>query len=98
MLAARDLFEQALKLQPDNVDAVAGVATTYIFEVLNSYYETENQQRLQRAEPLLARALELDDRHLVALKAKAALLRAQGKFDDAIRAAQAVIAQNPGEP
>jgi adenylate cyclase len=98
MVAARDLFEQALKLEPDNVDALAGVATTYVFEVLNSYYPTDNEQRLQRAEPLLARALALDDRHLVAMKARAALLRAQGKFDDAITAAQAVIRENPGEP
>jgi Tetratricopeptide repeat len=35
---------------------------------------------------------------LLALKAKAALLRAQGHFDDAITAAEAVIAKNPGEP
>lgn len=98
MAAARDLFEQALKLQPDNVDALAGVATTYIFEVLNGYYETDNDVRLQRAQPLLARALSLDSRDLIALKARAALLRAQGKFDEAIAASQAVIAQNPGEP
>jgi tetratricopeptide (TPR) repeat protein len=98
MTAARDLFEKALKLEPDNVDGLAGVATTYVFEVLNGYYETGNESRLQRAEPLLARALALDDRHLAALKARAALLRAQGKFDDAISAAKIVIAQNPGEP
>jgi TolB-like protein/cytochrome c-type biogenesis protein CcmH/NrfG len=98
MIAARDLFERALKLEPDNVDALAGVATSYIFEVLNGYYETGNDLRLRQAEPLLARALALDDRQLVALKARAALLRAQGKFDDAIRAAQVVLTQNPGEP
>jgi tetratricopeptide (TPR) repeat protein len=34
----------------------------------------------------------------VALKARAALLRAQGKFDEAIPVAGAVIAENPGEP
>ena len=50
------------------------------------------------APALLGRALALDDRHVGALKARAALLRAQGKFDDAIAAAQAVIAQNRGEP
>jgi tetratricopeptide (TPR) repeat protein len=98
MTAARTLFEQALQLRSDNVDALAGVATTYVFEVLNGYYASGNEQRLERAEPLLTRALELDDRHLVALKARAALLRARGRFDDAIGAAQAVIAQNPGEP
>lgn len=98
MMQARELFERALKLEPDNVDSLAGIASTYIFEVLNGYYETDNNLRLQRAEPLLARALALDDRHLVALKARAALLRAQGNFDGAIKAAQVVITQNPGEP
>ena len=98
MIAARDLFQQALKLEPDNVDALAGVATSYLFEVLDGYYETENELRLHRAEALLAHALALDDHHLVALKARAALLRAQGNFDSAITTAEAVIAQNPGEP
>jgi hypothetical protein len=28
MIAARDLFERVLKLEPDNVDALAGVATS----------------------------------------------------------------------
>jgi adenylate cyclase len=51
-----------------------------------------------RAEQLLNRALAIEPRHLVALKAKAALRRAQGRFDDAIVAAQAVITENPGEP
>ena len=32
------------------------------------------------------------------LKAKAALRRAQGKFNDAIAAAEAIIMENPGEP
>ena len=98
LVTARGLFEQALNLQSDNVDALAGVATTYVFEVLNGYYDTDNDLRLQQAEPLLTRALELDDRHLGALKARAALVRAQGKFAEALTAAQLVIAQNPGEP
>ena len=69
-----------------------------MFEVLNGYYETGNEQRLQRAEALLARTLAVEPRHLISLKAKAALLRAQGKFDDGIAAAEAVIAENPAEP
>ena len=98
MIGARDLYEQALKVEPDNIDALAGVATTLVFEVLNGYYATGNEQRLQRAEALLARTLAVEPRHLISLKAKAALLRAQGKFDDGIAAAEAVIVENPGEP
>jgi TolB-like protein/cytochrome c-type biogenesis protein CcmH/NrfG len=98
MIGARDLYEQALKVEPDNIDALAGVATTLVFEVLNGYYGAGNEQRLHQAEALLARTLAVEPRHLVSLKARAALLRAQGKFEDGIAAAQAVIAENPGEP
>ena len=98
MIGARDLYEQALKLEPDNIDALAGLATTLVFEVLNGYYGAGNEQRLLQAEALLARTLAIEPRHLVSLKGKSALLRAQGKFEDGIAAAQAVIAENPAEP
>jgi tetratricopeptide (TPR) repeat protein len=98
MIEARSMFERALKLQPDNADALAGVASTYIFEVLNGYYASDNELRLERADPLVKRALAIDDRDVVALKANAALLRAQGNFEDALVAAHLLIEQNPGEP
>jgi adenylate cyclase len=98
MIGARDLFEQALKVQPTNVEGLAGVATTLVFEFLNGYYDTGGEERLRRAKLLLDLALTAEPRHLMALKAKSALLRAQGRFDDAIPVAAAVIAENPGEP
>jgi adenylate cyclase len=98
MLEARGLFEQALTVQPTSVDALAGVASTLVFEFLNGYYDTGGDKRLRRAEALIERALAIDPRHLQAMKARAALRRAQGKLDDAIAAAEAVIAENPGEP
>ena len=98
MIDARNLFEQALEVQPDNPDALAGVATTLVFEFLNGYYETEGDKRLRTAQQLLDRALQFEPRHLMALKAQAALRRAQGKLYDAIAAAEAVIMENPGEP
>jgi tetratricopeptide (TPR) repeat protein len=98
MAQARNLFEQARQIEGDNPEALAGIATTHIFEVLNGYHDTGNAQRLDWADLLLARALASDPHSLLALKAKAALSRAQGRFDDAIAAAEAVIAENPGEP
>jgi tetratricopeptide (TPR) repeat protein len=98
MIEARDLFEQALKVQPHSIDGLAGVATTLVFEFLNGYYQTGGDERLSRAEQLLDRALATEPRHLMALKARSALRRAQGRFDDAIAAAEAVIMENPGEP
>ena len=98
MIEARGLFEQALKVQPSSVDGLAGVATTLVFEFLNGYYETGGDERLGTAEQLLNHALAVEPRHLMALKANAALRRAQGRFDDGIFAAEAVILENPGEP
>jgi len=98
MIGARDLYEQALKVERENIDALAGVATTLVFEVLNGYYQAGNEQRLAEAEELLARTLAVEPHHLVALKASAALRRAQGKFEEGIAAAEAVIGENPGEP
>jgi TolB-like protein len=98
MIEARGLFERALTVQPTNVDALAGVATTLIFEFLNGYYDSGGDRRLHRAELLIDRALAIEPRHVLALKAKAALRRTQGKFEEAMATAQAVIAENPGEP
>ncbi len=98
MIEARGLFEQALQVEPTSVDGLAGVATTLVFEFLNGYYETGADERLGRAERLLNRALAIEPRHLMALKANAALRRAQGRFDDAIVMAETVIMENPGEP
>jgi class 3 adenylate cyclase/TolB-like protein/Flp pilus assembly protein TadD len=98
MIAARALFQRALDYDADNVDALAGLATTYVYEVLNSYYETGREERLREAARLIQRALECEPRHIVALKIHAALFRAQGLFEDAIAASEVVIAQNPGEP
>ncbi len=98
MEQARQLFVQALEIDDDNAEAQAGIATTHIFEVLNGYHATGNTERLDLADVLLTRALAADPHTLLALKAKAALLRAQGHFDEAIMAAEAVIAENPGEP
>ena len=98
MMAARAMFQRALDYDPDNVDALGGVATTYVFEVLNRYYAAGRDVRLRDAEALIRRALAIEPRHMVALKANAGRLRAEGKFNDAIAASQAVIAQNPGDP
>jgi TolB-like protein/DNA-binding winged helix-turn-helix (wHTH) protein len=97
MIEARGLFEQALTVQPSNVDGLAGVAATLVFEFLNGYYETEGDKRLQRAELLLDRAGAIEPGDIMVLKAKAALRRAQGRFHDAIAAAEALIMENPGD-
>jgi Flp pilus assembly protein TadD len=98
MMEARALFKQALQVLPSSTDALAGVASTLVFGFLNGYYDADGDERLRQAESLLDRATGIEPRHLMALKAKAALRRAQGRFDDAIATAESVLAENPGEP
>jgi len=98
LIEARILFEHALSIDPDNTDALAQIGTILAFEVLNGYYDTGRAERLTKAHAMLAQALANDPNHVAALRARVAVLRACGSFHEAIRAAEGVIACNPGEP
>lgn len=95
---AVELFRQALDIDPDNVEALIGIASTLIYQVLNLFQTEQREESLDEAERLISRALMLAPDHIGALKARAALLRARGRFADAVIANRAVIARNPGEP
>jgi hypothetical protein len=56
MVDARALFEQALKVQPNDVEALAGVATTLVFEFLNGYYKTEESSGCNEQSPSRGRS------------------------------------------
>jgi predicted ATPase/TolB-like protein/tetratricopeptide (TPR) repeat protein len=95
---AVELFRQALELDPDNVDALVGVASMSSYQVVNLYRLDERDALLDEAEVLLSRAMALAPDHTGVLKARSILLRARGRFADAIVATAAVIARSPGEP
>ena len=95
---AVELFRQALDLDPDNVDALAGIAALCSYQVVNLYRLDERDALLNEAEVFLSRATALAPDHAGALKARAFLLRARGRFADAVIATETVIARNPGEP
>jgi predicted ATPase/TolB-like protein/Tfp pilus assembly protein PilF len=95
---AVELFRQALEFEPDNVDALVGVAMMCTYQVLNLYRVDERDSLLEEAEGLLSRAAALAPDHTGVLKARALFLRARGRFADAVAATSTVIDRNPGEP
>jgi predicted ATPase/TolB-like protein/Tfp pilus assembly protein PilF len=95
---AAELFRQALELDPDNVDALAGVSSMCSYQVVNLYGLNERDPLLDEAEVSLARAAALAPERIGVLKARALLLRARGRFVDAVTTIGTVIARNPGEP
>lgn len=105
--AACALYARALERDPGSADALAGVACARVQQVVNGHLEAGRTVRdeaaareahLAEAEAKLARALAAAPSHLAALKGRAMLLRARGAFQDAIAAAEAVLARSPGEP
>jgi TolB-like protein/Flp pilus assembly protein TadD len=92
------LFKRALELDPENVDAMVGIASTRIYQILNLYKTVGRDALLAEAEALIARAMGLATDHVGVMKARAVLLRARGRFADAIIADMSVVALNPGDP
>jgi tetratricopeptide (TPR) repeat protein len=92
------LFRRALGFDPSNVDALVGIATMCVYQVINLYQLEGRDGLLDEAEGLIARAMLLAPDHIGALKARAVLLRARGRFADAVAATATVITRNPGDP
>jgi len=93
-LAARRLFDQALRIDPDDADALAGEALNYMVEYLffpegaGVDYEAKIVGEADRA---IAIAPETEE----AYYAKSAYLRYTHRDDEALRTAEAGLAINP---
>jgi predicted ATPase/TolB-like protein len=95
---AIDLFRQALELDPDYVDAMAGIALACAYQVINLYRLEERDALLDEGQHMVDRGMALSPNHFALLKARGLLLRARGRFSEALVAAEALIARNPVEP
>ena len=95
---AIDLFRRALQLDPDCANAMVGIGLTRIYQVINLYRIEGRDELLDEAEEMISRAAASAPDHLETLKARALLLRARGRFSEAIVAIEALIACNPAEP
>lgn len=97
--AARDMFRHALSLDPESIEAAAGLAEAEAYAVMNGLTPaSERDARLAEAQALADRVLAARPTHLGALRARAVALRALGRFRCAILAAETVLALCPGDP
>jgi predicted ATPase/TolB-like protein/Tfp pilus assembly protein PilF len=95
---AIELFRRALELDSDYVDAMAGIALARVYQVINLYRLEERDALLDEAEHMVNRGLALSPDHFAILKARGLLLRARGRFSEALVASEALISRNPVEP
>jgi tetratricopeptide (TPR) repeat protein len=100
---ARALFEQALRMDPHNPDAFAGLAVTHATDVGNGFSEVP-QDQLRQAEDAASKALAVDPNNALAHYARGIALMLQSRFEktaqqgrleQAILAQKAALAANP---
>jgi TolB-like protein/Flp pilus assembly protein TadD len=95
---AIDLFRRALELDPDCIEAMVGIASVRIYQVINLFRLVGREVLLNEAEDMISRAAVLAPNHVAVLRARALLFRARGRFQEAVVAIEGVIARNPAEP
>jgi TolB-like protein/Flp pilus assembly protein TadD len=95
---AIDLYRQALEHDPDCVDAMVGISVARIYQVIDLHGLDTRDALLDEAEKLISRAAARAPEHRAAIKARGLLLRAGGRFAEAITASETLIAGNPAEP
>ena len=89
-----ELCERALSIDPDNVRALVQLATNLGFRV-SRVQSPDARADLERANVLVARALEIDPGYYAAHCAKATVLEGQHRVPEAIVEAERCLALNP---
>ena len=92
------LFQQALRLDPDCVGAMVGVGLTRVYQVIDLHRLEGRDALLDEAEQMISRAAVQAPEDLDMLRARGLLLRARGRFSEAMIATDGLIARNPAEP
>jgi adenylate cyclase len=91
--AARPLFEQALKIDPNNSEALAGKATTTLSEYIYAPKATVDYDAAILS--LVDKAMALDPGNIYAYRTKGQYLAVSGRPEDAVRALDAGLAIDP---
>ena len=95
--ATRALFEQALAIDPNNVEAIAGVAATYGLEYLMGWGDSGTDYDAKMLPPL-DRAIALDPDYVGSYIHKSTYLAMSRRSDEAFRVADAGLAVNSNIP
>jgi len=90
--AVRALFEQALKIDPNDADALAGEAASYDFEHL--YFPNPETDYDAKVIGPADRAIALAPENMRAYRTKSAYLVLSHRFDESLRTADAGLAIN----
>jgi len=93
---ARQLFEEALRIDPECGAALVGFARMNVAEVL-SHSAIDRERNIQVAEGAITRALELDQRDALAHLTRGLVLRAQGMLEASLVAFRKAIELNHNE-
>jgi adenylate cyclase len=92
--SARDLFERALKIDPNDGDALAGSALTYVADYFYGRGDPGTDYDAKILEPA-NRAIALDPNNVRAYQAKSLYLSNSRRFRESLDAAEAGLAANP---
>src|SRR3984885_10032797 len=92
--AARNMFEQAVKLDPGNAEAYAGIAYCYMRDLINGWIDpgTDYAALVIRAAD---QALATDSGNAMAAYAKGLFLATTGRFAEAKTVIEAALQRNP---
>ena len=104
---ARRLFEQALRLDPDLVTALVGLARTHVLDliVLNATapaapfgnWKADRERQIRVADAAITKAIALEPMHAFAHVAKGLLLRTQGRLEESLIEHQRALELNHNE-
>ncbi|MDM0109369.1 winged helix-turn-helix domain-containing protein [Variovorax sp. J22R24] len=99
LIAARTEFEAAVAAQPDSSHALAGLAMTYVDEVMFRWTEAPEDRRsvLEKAERIARRALAIESTNQAGLLALGGSLIFNGRLDDAAVITRKHLELNPND-
>ncbi len=97
MLKARDLYEQAVKADPEFARAWAGIAWTYWFEARMGGWQLSRDEALNKATEFAKRAMEIDPQSPAGYLTTASVSLMKNEHDRAVALAEQAVDLAPND-